>query len=539
MSEQQPETETVLPARKRATSVVSLVWLIPLVALLTGIWLLIGTIRNTGPEITLHLPNADGMQAGTTVIKILNVEVGRVTEIKLNEQQNGVVLLARMDASVEKLLREDTHFWVVKPRIDQSGVTGLGTLVSGVYIEMEPGKSTQAREEFTVGDTPSFNAARTTGLYVRLVGKTDRLLAVGSPVLYRNIEVGSVESARFDPVSRNTEYRVFIAQPNDALLGSNTRFWLTDGVNIDMNAGGVKISAPPVGALLSGAIAFDDPRNGNRGAKVAENALFTLYQSKKQVPDAPNTGAVYLVAFFDQSIRSLPQGATVAYKGITVGEVVRVPYFVGDDRARLLDNQHVPVLLYLDPQFFQNEEGKVAQSAWTQSLHRALDRGLNAALASDSLLTGSNFIELSDAAPDSITLKPSQNYGGYRVIATRRGGLDGLQQQLNDLLARFNRLPLDKTVKELNGTLAGINRLLDNKETQALPQEMRQALSSLRTTLDGISPDAPAYRDAQNTLKRLDETLRRAEPLLKTLNEQPNALIFNHNTPDPVPKGRP
>ncbi|MDO5686965.1 MAG: MlaD family protein [Neisseria sp.] len=539
MNEKHMQQEKILPASKRATSIVSVVWLIPLLALFAGIWLLVGTIRDAGPEITLLMPDAEGMQAGTTVIKFLDVEVGRITDIALNEEQNGVVMRARMNASAEKMLRDDTLFWVVKPRIDQSGITGLRTLVSGLYLEMAPGKSEQKADVFTVGNEPPPNSSREAGIHVRLLGQTDRVLAAGSPVLYRNIEVGWVEKARFNAESSATEYEVFIASPNDHLIGNNTRFWLIGGINLGMEAGKINLSAPPVGALLSGAIVFDDPRDGDRGAKPSDDVLFTLYPNEDAVPAVPDQDAVYRVAFFEQSIRALPQGAQVIYRGVTVGEVAATPYFVAGDRARLLENRHVPVLFYLDPHFFREEGAELDIAAWQKTLDQVLDKELNASLISDNILTGSLLIELSDAPQGTPTYKPVAQYGDYRVIATRRGGMDGLLQQFNDVLARLNNLPLDKTVTELNKTLGSLNKLLDSQETQALPQDLRQTLEALQAALKGISPDAPAYRDAQNTLRRLDDALRRAEPVLKTLNEKPNALIFNHNAPDPVPKGRP
>ena len=173
-----------VPARIRKTNVfTSVVWLIPLIALIAGGWLLMQNIRNTGPEITLLMDSADGIEVNNTVIKVLSVDVGRVTRIKLREDQTGVEVSARLNADAKDLMRKDTQFWVVKPRIDQSGVTGLNTLVSGSYIAFTPGKSEESEDTFTVLDMPPIAAIGQSGLRLKLSGRNNKMLSVGSPVL--------------------------------------------------------------------------------------------------------------------------------------------------------------------------------------------------------------------------------------------------------------------------------------------------------------------------------------------------------------------
>ena len=198
----------------------------------------------------------------------------------------------------------------------------------------------------------------------------------------------------------------------------------------------------------------------------------------------------------------------------------------------------------IDPARLEMNADSQSQQAWRDQIERALNRGLTATLSSNNLLTGSLYVELSDAPSGSPALKPAASYRGDTVIASRSGGLGELQQQLSDLLDKFNRLPLDKTVGELNGSLAELkatlrqaNRLLAQPQTQQIPTELNHTLTDLRTTLQGISPQSPVYRDVQNTLNSLNRTLDEAKPVLNTLKEQPNALIFNSDAADPTPKG--
>lgn len=536
------ETNKTLPEKntavgiKRKTSLVSLVWLIPLFALLAGAWLLFSAVRNSGPVIILTASGAEGIQAGTTVIKTLNVDVGRIVAIELNDKRDGVIMHAQMNAAAAKNLHADTAFWVVKPRIDQSGVTGLGTLVSGAYIEMLPGTQGEAPQTFAVSDVPPAGSLRQEGLQLQISGKTGRLLTVGSPVIYRNITVGTIERAAFNPLTDTTDYQIFITRPNDVLIGTDTFFWVSNGMNVDFGVRGLRIDTPPVNTLLSGAIAFDNPPAGRGSAAVAADTQFALYADRASVPDSAGGGAVYLVAFFRDSVRPLLPGAPVEYKGIRIGTVAQVPYFQNGDLAKIFDMRTVPVLLYIDPEFFRQPENAFDTAAWRQSLQNALEKGLSATLASSSLITGAGHIELADNAKNGF--RPRTTYGQYSVIPTFNGGLDKTQEELNALLEKINALPLEKTLKELNASLAGMNRLLNSQSTRQIPQELNDTLAALRETLAGISPDAPAYRDLQNTLQQLDKTLRDAQPLVNTLKEQPNALIFNNSRRDPVPQGK-
>lgn len=539
-----PPTQPV-PARVRKTNVfTSVVWLIPLIALFAGGWLLMQNIRNTGPEITLLMDSADGIEVNNTVIKVLSVEVGRVTRIKLRADQKGVAVTARLSADAKDLMRQDTQFWVVKPRIDQSGVTGLNTLVSGAYIAFTPGKSAENQDTFTVLDMPPIAAIGQSGLRLKLSGKNNKMLSVGSPILYENFTVGQIESALFNPKNETVDYTIFIQSPNDKLVGKNSQFWLETGFSINTTGSGIHIDSAPLPALLSGAISFAPPIGGDKGATPANEDTFELYNNRNEIDNLPGQRALYYVAFFKSSVRGLAVGAPVEYKGINVGTVADVPYFAHNDSLKLFQNGWVPVRIRLEPARMEINAQAQSREHWQSQLQTALNKGLTATLSSNNLVLGSKMIELVEAAEGSNRLKPYADYAGQTVIATQGGGLDDLQAKLASLLDKFNKLPLEQTVGELNAslrnlqtTLKSAERLISQPQTQAMPQALNQTLAELRQTLQGVSPQSPLYGDVQATLQSIDQTLKDAQPLINTLKEKPNALIFNSNIKDPTPKG--
>lgn len=538
------------PARVKKTNVfTSVVWLIPLIALIAGGWLLVKDIRNRGPVVTLLMDSAEGIEVNNTIIKVLNVDVGHVTRIKLRDDQKGVEVTAQLSADAKDLIRSDTQFWVVKPRIDQSGVTGLGTLLSGSYIAFTPGKSQETKDVFVVQDIPPIAAIGQSGLRLNLIGKNDRILNVSSPVLYENYG-RQVESAHFDPSDQSVHYTIFIQSPNDKLINSASRFWLESGINIETTGSGVKLNSAPLPALLSGAISFDSPKTSDSKNVKSEDS-FTLYDSRSEVANLPDDRSLYYTAFFKQSVRGLTAGSPVEYKGLNVGVVSDVPYFDRNDSLHLFENGWIPVRIRIEPSRLEINADEQSKEHWKQQFQTALNKGLTATISSNNLLTGSKMIELNDQPSASPKLRPHTVYAGDTVIATQGGGLDDLQAKVADLLDKFNNLPLDKTVAGLNSSLAelkstlksanaalsSIDKLVGKPQTQNIPNELNQTLKELRQTLQGVSPQSPIYGDVQNTLQSLDKTLKDVQPVINTLKEKPNALIFNSSSKDPIPKG--
>ncbi|MDF7675728.1 intermembrane transport protein PqiB [Neisseriaceae bacterium ESL0693] len=537
------ENERTTALVKRTLPFNAAVWLIPILALLTGAWLLFQHIRHTGPEITLYMKDADGIEVNTTVIKVLNVSVGKVTAIKISPDEKGVQIKAQLTADVKNMMREDTRFWIVKPRIDQSGITGLNTLVSGSYIAFTPGHSSKTAESFKVADLPPASAIGQTGIRLKLKGHSDKLLSPGSPLLYGDISAGQVEKAFFDPKDNSVHYQIYVNSPYDSLIGSKVKFWLQTGVQVTATGGGVHIDSAPIPALLSGAIVFKTTTEG-KGAPIDTNTVFTLYNSQQELENQPSHRAQYYVTFFKQTVRGLNVGAPVEYHGINIGSVADVPYFAPNDSHRLFEHGWVPIRLRLEPARMEINATQQNDNVWQQQIKQALNRGLTASLENDNIITGNQYISLTEAPASTPKLKPMTTYQNYPVIASRNSGLDEIQHQLTDFLTKLNALPLNQTVSELNGTLAQlkttlkhVDNIMAQDKTQQLPAEINRTLQQLQHTLQGVSPASPMYAHIQQTLQSIDQTLKAAQPTLQTLKQQPNALIFNRRGHDPIPQG--
>lgn len=115
------------------------VWIVPIVTALIGAWILFYHYSHQGPEVTLITTTAEGIEGGKTTIKSRNVDVGKVESVTLSDDLQQVIIKARLNTGMEKMLRGDSVFWVVKPQIGREGISGLGTLLSGAYIQLQPG----------------------------------------------------------------------------------------------------------------------------------------------------------------------------------------------------------------------------------------------------------------------------------------------------------------------------------------------------------------------------------------------------------------
>ncbi len=258
---EQDEVPEVAVAERRG---ISIVWLIPLVAAAIAIWLAYTTLSEKGPTITITFKTAEGLEAGKTRVKYKDVEVGLVESAKLSDDLSHIVVTASMDKSIAGHVTEGAQFWIVRPRIGISGVSGLSTLLSGVYVEMQPGEGAPSKS-FTGLEEPPPIASDVPG--TRYLLHADRLGSIGrgSAVYYRDVVVGQVLSYALADDQRGLDLQIFVSAPHDKLVRSDSRFWSASGVDVSVGANGVNVQMQSLQALLAGGIAFDTPEHHEAG----------------------------------------------------------------------------------------------------------------------------------------------------------------------------------------------------------------------------------------------------------------------------------
>ncbi len=524
------------------------VWLVPLAALLIGLWLLFDHISSQGPEITLIVKDAEGIQAGKTAIKTHNVQIGQVQSVRLSDDYTHAVVTARLQNGTDGLLNSDTLFWVVKPRIGREGISGLGTVLSGAYIELLPGHGGDKQRKFTVSDQPPITEAGAHGLYLTLTSDPGSSVSAGDPVTYRSLTVGRVVDSKFDAKDRQVKHRIFIRKPYDVLVTSNSRFWSVTGIGFKLGAQGLRIDVQSLETLLGGGVAFGVPdSNVPAGKPVKDGTAFTLYKDESEARRGLFDKYLQYVILVQDSVRGLHSGAPVEYRGVQVGTVEQVPWHFNAAQPDL-SRFAIPVLIHIEPQRLTKASDLVLKD-WRDRLDRMFKRGLRASLKSANLLTGALFVDLNfhQGGP---AYKPAR-YADVPVFPSTSSGLTQLENQVSEFLTTLNTLPLkdisdkldrnlaasEAALKQLSDAASQLQGLLDDPATRQLPANLSATLQQLQQTLGGLAPGSKGYRSLSDTLNRLDQLVREAEPLVRTLREHPNALIFDQERPkDPIPR---
>lgn len=533
------EPEAAVSTRRR----LSAVWIVPAVAMALGVWLVVNAYLSRGPVVEIEFATAEGIDEETTPVKVRNVEVGVVTEISLNEDLSGVTVTAELAADARRLLRRDTQFWVVRPRVSSTGISGLGTIVSGAYIEVAPGVGEPADDlRFEGLDHAPLTPAGTPGLRINLVSDTSGSLGVGDPVLYRGYPVGRVEDARLDVEAQEVRYSAFIEAPYDSLVTSSTRFWNASGISAELTADGAAVSIGSLETLIAGGVAFDVPEAAVAGGPVSPEETFQLYPDRASINDNPHRYHQDYVASFSQSVRGLSPGAPVTFRGITVGSVQRL--MVGEGTAGALnegDDTAIPVLIRIEPGRFELPDAPGGVARLQEAMALAVRNGLRGTLETGNLLTGSLYVNLDFF--DNAAQRTVGEFEGHPTIPTVSTGLGRIQQQVTTLMATLNELPLgeslasaDAALKDVEAAAEAFETLLASEDVADLPRRLEASLAQLDRTLAAYSSDSGLPEEISRAVDALNRTLESVEAVANRLERDPNAVIFpTRQRADPQP----
>lgn len=487
----------------------SVVWLIPLVTLVVGGWLIVRTLSEQGPVATISFRTAEGIEAGKTRIKYKSVDIGVVDSVAFSDDFSRVILTARFNHGMDKFLRRNTRFWVVRPQLSLRGVSGLGTLVSGAYIEIDPGEGAPQRH-FTGLDKQPVITADEAGERITLI--TDNLgsIDVGSPIYYEGIPAGEVLGHELGSDSRSIYIHAFIRKPFDQLVHGNTRFWNVSGVDVKVGTDGLQVHAESLRSLLFGGIAFETPDTLENTGDDVQDLVYTLYRNHDSIKEQAYTRKLKFVMYFDGSVRGLNVGAPVEFKGIKVGSVldVRLEFDSKDSTFR------IPVLVEIEPERIINRDPDTGVSP-EQTLQNLVKQGLRARLQTGSLLTGQLFVEL-NMFPDTRV----QLHGGdspYPEMPTIPGSMATMTRSLEDFLARLDKVEIDKIGKALLGSLQGADRLLNAPKMEQTVGDLQAAIKSFRGILGRLDKSnvAETVKAANRVLNRLDQTLKLTNSVMK------------------------
>jgi len=518
--------EAVIRTRKSF----SIVWLVPLVAVLIGGWLVYKALSEKGPRITITFNTAAGLEAGKTKIKHKDVEIGKVVSIRLSKDLSQVVVTAELTKGIESYLTDKARFWIVRARIAASEVSALGTLFSGAYIALDPGKGGEPLRAFTGLERPPVATADIPGRHFLL--RADRLysLETGSPVYFQQIEVGQVESYDLDEHSRKVDINVFIYAPHDRLVHKNTRFWNAGGLDVSIDASGVRVDTPSLVSLMIGGVAFTTPMDLESGGFAEDGDVFPLYDSYQDALQKRYAKKEYWVLNFDGSVRGLSPGAPVEFKGIRLGQVVDVNLQFDVDRL----TYSIPVLIEIDPERIMTTGELPSDSDRRKFMDALVAKGLRAQLKTGSLLTGQMFVDLG-IHPEEPTRHIVWN-GKYPELPTVQAPLEIISAALAQTLDKLKKIPLEEIGSEVRAAVQNLNetlrqtRMLVQKLDAKVEPEVRATLVQAQKTLGSmenvLSSGSPLKQKTSRAMVELAAAARSIRVLMDYLERHPDALLF-------------
>lgn len=515
-----PEAELVEKSR------LSIVWVVPLVAAIAGAFLAYRAISEQGPTVRIRFETATGLEAGKTQVRYKDVQIGLVEAIDLSEELDAVWVTASLVDGAERYLREETRFWVVRARISAGQVSGLGTVLSGAYIGVDPVTEGPERREFVGLEVPPVVTHDDEGTLVSL--RSDRLgsLDRGSPVLYRSMRVGQVVGYELDAEGERLTIHAFVEAPHDARIDSSTRFWNASGLDVSIGAEGVRLDTPSLVALLMGGVAFETPPAPEPAAPVAEDTFFWLYPDRESTRRRTYSVQARYLLYFDQSVAGLSPGAPVEFRGLRVGTVEDVHLALDPELAEI----RIPVQIVIEPERFAS--GAATEDARTV-MERLVAHGLHARLATANLLTGALLV---DFALDESGEPGEIDYTGrYPALPTTDGSLQAITGSVARIAERLEAVPFDEIGSEAQKLVARLSDLvveldgLTGTVDRDIAPVLGRTLAELSTTLDRanglLAPDSPAAHELQRTLLDLSDAVRSLRVFAEELEESPESLL--------------
>ncbi|MCX7111764.1 MAG: MlaD family protein [Proteobacteria bacterium] len=545
------ETEELVVEKARGLSVI---WLIPLVALLIGGWLAYKTLSEQGPTITITFKQPGSLEAGKTKIKYKDVEVGVVETVKLSDDLSNVIVTAQLDKNVESHLGEGTQFWVVEPRFGLGGVSGLDTLIAGHYIQVEFSDGKPTREFIGLEHAPKISAD-TPGKRFTLMADRAGSLSEGTRLYFRDIQVGSIVGVRLADDRSDVLVDVFVDAPYDQLIHESSRFWQTSGIDISMGAQGIDVKVGSLLSLLGGGITFDTPNlNDPNNPPSKPGAKFWLHKDYANIAEGYYVHKIALMMNFEDSVRGLSVGAPVEVRGIQVGKVTGVKFNFDIETKKL----KIPVYIEIDlDRIMPQSEIKKMETSFSQGIaahhypgiEALVAQGLRARLKTGNLLTGQLFVDLDFYHDDAG--KKVIYAGELPELPTLPSVAEAFKNDISEILAKLKRLPLDKIGDELLGTVQGSNKLMNSedvkdairslnttlkdvhqlaqttdKEIVKLTASLDKSLTTAVKVLEQIDPGSPIIVDVGKALEELAASARSIRTLTDYLERHPEALLY-------------
>jgi len=512
---------------------VSVIWVIPLIAIGIGIWLAWDTLSKEGPTIEVSFQTAEGLTAGQSQLKFKDIVFGTVKELHLSDDHTRVLLKIATTRQAKPLLTDKTVFWVVKPRLFAGSISGLDTLLSGSYVAMLPPKTGGAPATKFVGqEDPPVLEADIPGHTFLLKAPRIGSISLGSPVFFHDLNVGEVLGWDLTDMAESVTLHVFVRAPFDSYVHDETRFWDASGLSVKLSGAGVDVQMESLKALLFGGVAFDTPKEKSSTEVSTENHVFPLFQNREKANDASYSRTISVVSYFPGSVRGLGPGSEVTMHGLVIGHVtdVRLRY------DPVTDAVLVPVHYEVEPERVVGI-GRQVYKDTRSAVEELVQRGLRASLQSAGLITGQQTVAL-EFVKDAPAATLSMEGQDFVLPVTGSNGLDSLEASATGLLNKVNQMPFEQIGNNLDGLLDSAKQFVADlnkdappaiKRLPAIAADLQAVMTNANRLIQsadtGYGDDSKFHRDLDRVLVEANDALGSIRSLADLLSRHPEALV--------------
>ncbi|MBY6056629.1 intermembrane transport protein PqiB [Leisingera daeponensis] len=524
----------------------SLVWLVPLAALAVSLGVAWKAYSDRGVLISITFDNASGIAANETTVRYRDVVIGRVERVGFGGDLSKVIVQARIDKEIAPYLDADAAFWVVRPEVSARGISGLSTVLSGVYIEGNwDQQAGVAQTRFEGAPRPPLVQPGRAGRRITLRTEDGRMISEGAPVLFRGIEVGRLEQPRLTVSGDSIVVDAFIEAPHDRRINSATRFWDSSGFTVSIGPGGLSLDVDSIASLVAGGIEFGSVFDG--GEPVGASTVFDIHPdeaaARRTAFARTLSGGITVSVAFDESVAGLASGADVKLRGVKVGEVSSLNAAIenGSSEAEV----RLIARLRLEPALMGLPPGSGEAEA-LDFLEQAVERGLRARLASAGLFSSDLIVELV-TLENATPARFARSAEPFPQLPSAASDLPDFTATAEGALERISALPVEELMAQAIATLASIENLaaadstrqapaaavalledtralVTDPGTRALPGELSAAIADLRAILAELQQG----RAAANLAAALEKGSQAAAGLADAAEDLP-ALITAFN----------
>jgi paraquat-inducible protein B len=511
---QAPQRQMPPPAVHIRQRRFSFVWIIPLIAAAIAVYLGYRTLVEQGPLVTITFNNSEGLAVGQTQVKYKWVALGTLESIDLSPDNSHVVVKVRMNNVGTRFLTTHARFWVVRPRLSVTNLSGLDTLVSGSYIGIDPGAPGGRYDTHFTGleEPPGVRSDEPGSTYV-LHADSVGSLSSGSPVFYRDVVVGEVLGYDLGDGIGPVTINIFVRAPYNKLVKPSSHFWDSSGISIGVQGGTLRVQVQSLEAVLAGGVTFDLPSGDADMAPSPDNAPFRLYPTEEDAEAAGYLHQIPAVAYFQSSVAGIGPGTPVTIFGIQVGYVTAVRFML-DPQTGLAK---VRVAMQLQPDRVVRSADFNPNIKPRDVLQRMVDRGMRVDLETSSFITGQKDV--------SLTIEPGAGHvpltfeGQAIVLPTAAGAGSDLFTAASQITAKLSSIPFDQIGANLNKLLVTSNNTLGGVQVKNALASLSQTLQSVQhlvaTTDRGLEP---TLRALPTLTANLESTLRGTDQAVRELN---------------------